>query len=173
MTTALRLTTRRVGVASVAMAGQTFEFDLRVVEASDGSYRWLTDTLSEPLPSLAAAVGEAETAMSDGGDVTAVVRWREDPPRLASGEHACPICHAPALDSARYPERICPACVLEATDTQGRPLAFANSSVGGGFEARYVDGGAPYAPHECFVRGVRCRAEEAHLAGIVVRPVAA
>lgn len=150
-------------------AGHTFEFDLRVVEASDGSYRWLTDTLSEPLPSLAAAVSQAEATMSSG-DVTVALTWRDDPLHIGPGEHACPICRSPAVDSTRYPDRLCPACVLEATDGQGRPLAFANSSAGGGFEARYVEGGAPYVGHDCFVRGVRCRAEDAYLGGIVLRP---
>jgi hypothetical protein len=169
---ALRFTTRRVGVAGVTMAAQTFELDLRVLEASDGSYRWLSDALSQPLPSLAAAIGEAELTMS-GGDGTASVRWRDDPLQIAPGEHPCPICHSPALDSARYPDRLCPACVFEATDAQGRPLTFGNSTMGGGFEARYAESGAPYAGHECFVRGVRCRADEAHLGGIVVQPAAA
>jgi len=70
----------------------------------------------------------------------------------------------------RYPRLLCPACVREATDAGGRSLRFFNTGTGGGFEARHADDGSPHAGHECFVRGVRCRADEHHFGGIVVQP---
>lgn len=85
-------------------------------------------------------------------------------------EQRCPICDALVHPSARYPVYLCPACASEAVDSTGRALEFSNVSVSGGFLARYADTGEAYGSHECFVRGVRCFADEAYLGSIVVRP---
>ena len=166
MPEALRFTTLRVGVLETAADGQGFAIDVRILSASDGFHRLLLlGGLSDPLPSLEAAVAEAERAAESGA-----LRWREESTPLGPDERPCPVCGAPASFSERYPRRLCPACVLEATDARGRPLSFSNTSLSGGFEARHADGGAAHDGHECFVRGVRCRADEAKLGGIVVQP---
>ena len=172
MAEVLRFTTLRIGVATITMGEQAVEVDLRVLRASDGSYRWLADSLSEPLPSVDAAAQRAEESMPGAAGVVAVVRWRADVTALTAGEHACPVCAAPASGSPRHPRRLCPACVMEATDAQGRPLRFGNTGLSGGFEARYADDGALRDDHECFVRGIRCRADESKFGGIVVQPIA-
>ena len=41
----------------------------------------------------------------------------------------------------------------------------------GGLQAVYSETGEPYLDHVCFVRGVRCCADEAHFGGIVVQPI--
>jgi hypothetical protein len=156
----LRFTTLKVGATILDFSGQTIELDVRVLLGSDGSYRLLTGALSGPLPDLDAAVAEA--APLD-------VRWRADLAPLASGERPCPICGAPASRTERYPRRLCPACVLEATDAARRPLRFANAGMSGGFVASYADDGVPYSARECFVRGVPCLADEHHFGGIVVQ----
>ncbi|MBX7134622.1 MAG: hypothetical protein K1X67_18295 [Fimbriimonadaceae bacterium] len=72
--------------------------------------------------------------------------------------------------SARYPNYLCHTCAAEAADASGRKLEFSNESFSGGYVARYADDKTPYDSHECFVRGVRCHADEAHMGGIVIRP---
>ena len=45
---------------------------------------------------------------------------------------ACPCCGVALHPSARYPVRLCRACIARARSADGRPLRFANLSVGGG-----------------------------------------
>jgi hypothetical protein len=72
----------------------------------------------------------------------------------------------------RYPRRVCASCVERACDEEGRRLRFSNTGLSGGFVARYADGGAERASHECFIDGVRCWADEAYFGGIVVEVAA-
>jgi len=172
MADVLRFTTLRVGIATLTVHGQVIEQDVRVLRASDGSYRWLGPTLSEPASTLEAAVAAAEAppeSSTEVSDISREVQWRDAITTFNRGEAPCPICGAPAPASPRYPRRLCPACVLEATDAQGRLLRFSNESMSGGFEARYADTGARHDSHDCFVRGLRCRADEARFGGIVVQ----
>jgi len=39
----------------------------------------------------------------------------------------------------------------------------------GGLAGMYADTGEPYLLTECLVRGVRCRAEGAHMGGVVIQ----
>jgi hypothetical protein len=87
-------------------------------------------------------------------------------------DQACPLCGAAVPVNPRYPQALCRECAALAGDVRGRPLAFANESMGGGFEARYADTGEEYLSHECWVRGVRCWADEARFGGIVIQPIA-
>jgi len=80
----------------------------------------------------------------------------------------CPICGKAGERSPRYPRYICVECAGRATDKDGRPLRFTNVSVSGGYEASYRDSGEPYESHICYVDGRKCRADEAHMGGIVV-----
>jgi hypothetical protein len=165
----LRFTTLRVGVIAVGAGEQVVELEVRLLLASDGSHRVFYGGLSDALPSLEAAVAEAERAAASAE--SAALRWRDGHPTLAPGEQPCPVCAAPASPSPRTPRPLCPVCVLEATDARGCPLRFSNSGLSGGFEARYANDGARYDGRECFVRGVRCRVDEAKFGGIVVQPV--
>jgi hypothetical protein len=81
----------------------------------------------------------------------------------------CPICQGPAHQTPRYPDALCAECVKLAVDDRGRALRFYNQSLSGGFEAHREDG-TRSTEHVCFVRGVRCWADEAHFGGIVIRP---
>jgi hypothetical protein len=82
----------------------------------------------------------------------------------------CPVCGAAQRANARYPRHLCPDCAALATDEAGRRLQFSNVSLSGGFRAVYTDTGEARESHVCFVRGVRCRADEAYFGGIVIRP---
>lgn len=81
---------------------------------------------------------------------------------------ACPLCGAKMEGENRYLRRVCASCVERACDEEGRRLRFSNVGLSGGFVARYADGGAERASHECFIDGVRCWADEAYFGDIVV-----
>lgn len=87
---------------------------------------------------------------------------------------ACPICgrEQPALP--RYPDYLCRDCVSRASTEDGRRLVLVNTSLAGGFAARYADTEElceeVTITHLVYVDGVRCWADEARLGGIVVQP---
>ena len=85
-------------------------------------------------------------------------------------EQTCPICGVTVLPSARYPRYVCAACAAKACSIDGRPLRFFNLSLSGGFGAEYADTDEPYESSMCFIDGVKCLADEAHMGGIVIRP---
>lgn len=166
----LRFTTVRIGVVAVDVAGQRIETDVRVLLGGDGAFRLLAGgALSEPLPSIEATVARAGASEPSDPGVIVKVQWRNSTAPLGD-ERACPICGAPAFASSRYPRPLCPACVLEATDAAGRSLRFDNVSLSGGLAARFADDGSLYEGDKCFVRGVRCRAEERRFGGVVLQP---
>jgi hypothetical protein len=173
MSEPLRFTTVRAGVIVLTLGEHVFETDVRILRDSNGNYRLLAGTLSEPLPTIEDALSRAEAFEHAPSDVSREVRWRDDDAPLGPGERPCPICGAPAFALPRYLHPLCSACVMEATDQEGRPLRFRNTSASGGFEARYADDWKPYDSDECFVRGVRCRTEEHRFGGIVVQPITA
>ena len=69
---------------------------------------------------------------------------------------------------------LCRACVSRASTQDGRRLVLVNTSVAGGFAARYADTEElceeVTVTHIVNVDGTRCRADEARLGGIVVQP---
>lgn len=81
----------------------------------------------------------------------------------------CPICQRRVPPVERYPRYLCEGCASEARCRDGRPLAFSNVGIWGGFRAAYADTGEPYEDHLCFVRGIRCWADEARFGGIVIQ----
>lgn len=84
----------------------------------------------------------------------------------------CPVCGARVTPSSRYPDHLCATCVDRAVSADGRPLAFFNVDLSGGFAAAYRDTRERYPRRDCFVDGVACEADEAYFGGIVVRPTA-
>jgi hypothetical protein len=83
-------------------------------------------------------------------------------------DYHCPICGKAGERSPRYPRYICVECSHRAVDENGRALKFSNVAVSGGFIAWYVDNGEVRDSHICYVDGVKCYADEAHMGGIVV-----
>lgn len=87
---------------------------------------------------------------------------------------SCPVCgrEQPALP--RYPDYLCRECVARASTEDGRRLRLVNTSVAGGFAARYADTDELCAEvtvsRVVYVDGIRCRADESRLGGIVVQP---
>ena len=81
----------------------------------------------------------------------------------------CPICSVPVVPVARYPRYVCAVCAAKAVDGDGRPLRFFNLSLSGGYGAEYADSSEPYNSHVCYIDGVECVADEAHMGGIVIQ----
>jgi hypothetical protein len=86
--------------------------------------------------------------------------------------HACPLCGSPALHLDRYPRSVCDACYARTTDSAGRPISGANTSMSGGFVAHFAGSTdictEVTATKRCWVEGRPCRIDEAHMGGVVV-----
>jgi hypothetical protein len=89
---------------------------------------------------------------------------------LARSDQKCPICKVRVTPSPRYPQYVCYDCFLKAVDEEGRSLSFSNVSFSGGFRAIYSDTREERDSHICYIDGIRCRADEAHMGGIVIQP---
>jgi len=81
----------------------------------------------------------------------------------------CPICGVSVEPNVRYRNYICFECCSKAVDENGRKLGFGNESLSGGFVAWYVDTNEPRDTHICYIDGIACWADEAHMGGIVIR----
>lgn len=136
--------------------------DVRLVSDGDAYFVVCSGTLEDAFPDL-------EAALLHAAERFPTLVWRTN---LVPGddESPCPTCRAPTTKSPRYPRALCPVCVLEAVDAEGRSLTFHNTSLSGGFIARRADG-TTSEEHACFVRGVSCHADEAYFGGIVVNRV--
>ncbi|HCG6670454.1 TPA: hypothetical protein NJ211_004651 [Vibrio parahaemolyticus] len=84
--------------------------------------------------------------------------------------NTCPICKEKVEVSSRYPNYVCKRCSVNPVDEKGHSLSFWNQSVSGGFEARYSDTNEIRDSHICYINGVKCWADEAHMGGIVIQP---
>jgi hypothetical protein len=71
--------------------------------------------------------------------------------------------------SVRYTNYVCFACCRKAVDETGRDLGFGNESFSGGFVAWYKDTNETRDSHVCYIDGIKCWADEAHMGGIVIR----
>jgi hypothetical protein len=88
----------------------------------------------------------------------------------------CPHCGGPSeYQNVRYPQALCHACAMRATDLTGRSVSLGNESMSGGFVASHRDDGSRCEQVTCdgraLVDGVEYRAGEAHMGGCVVQPV--
>ena len=81
----------------------------------------------------------------------------------------CPICSTAVEPSSRYPRYVCRNCASRVKSKDGRPLAFFNESLSGGFAAKYIDTEESYPGHECYIDGIECDADEARFGGIVIQ----
>ena len=86
---------------------------------------------------------------------------------------ACPICNTVVELYSRYPKYVCQDCYRRATDINGRKLHFSNVSISGGYIAYYADSNdkEEYRSHDCYIDGIKCRADEARFGGIVIEVV--
>lgn len=84
-------------------------------------------------------------------------------------EQFCPICKTAVEPNVRYKDYVCFDCCAKAVDETGRKLGFGNESFSGGFAAWYADTNETRDSNLCFIDGVKCWADEAHMGGIVIR----
>ncbi len=80
----------------------------------------------------------------------------------------CPICGDHVRSEPRYPRYVCASCVGRAVSLDGRPVEFFESDLLGDYAARYGESGEDYCEHDCFIDGLRCRADVARFGGIVL-----
>jgi len=84
----------------------------------------------------------------------------------------CPTCNRYKKFSERYPDQVCDKCTKLATDKAGKPIAFYNiTNDGHGCQGKYIDGGTLYRGNVCYIRGIKCNADEAYIGGIIIRPI--
>jgi len=83
----------------------------------------------------------------------------------------CPCCNRYIKRNERYPDYVCSKCVLLATDKSGNPITFVNITESGqGYQGKYSANGNLYRGSICYIKGVKCFADEAYFGGIVIRP---
>jgi hypothetical protein len=96
------------------------------------------------------------------------------PPRPDRGPrtHPCPLCDRPAAHMDRYPRSVCHRCHDRTVDSTGRRVIGYNTSLGGGFEARFTADDEPCdevtRTGRCWVDGHPCSIGEARFGGVVV-----
>lgn len=171
-----RFETVRRGTFQVEVHGDCYPFDVRVVRETGDTERYHVVSglaLGPAHDTLEAACAGAEPSDEQKAMHSTRVEWNSTV-SAEPGEKACFVCGAglaePLEPNGRYPERLCPPCVLEAVDDSGAELSFANEGFGGGFVAVRAETGEKTAQHLCFVRGTKCWADEARFGGIVVTP---
>ena len=89
-----------------------------------------------------------------------------------SEKQHCPICSNEVIPMSRYSNYICDKCIKEATDGEGRKVVFGNTNVlGHGCQGKYRATDEEYETNICFIKGMKCKAQEAYFGGIVIQPV--
>ncbi len=90
----------------------------------------------------------------------------------SSKQQHCPTCNRYVKYNERYPNFVCIKCIAQATDKDDKKIAFYNITEDGhGCQGKYVDSEKLYRSPFCFIKGIKCKAEEAYMGGIVVMPV--
>lgn len=90
---------------------------------------------------------------------------------VPTNTQTCPVCGQKVEHNSRYPRYLCRVCANVATDKSGRLLEFGNTHFSGGFKATYADTGRIRRSHICFIKGIRCWADEARFGGIVIQVI--
>lgn len=81
----------------------------------------------------------------------------------------CPTCKRYVSASSRYPNYVCNKCISLATDKSGKAIEFHNTEPSGhGRSGRYKDNGKAYTFKTCYIKGIKCEADEAYMGGIVI-----
>jgi hypothetical protein len=85
-----------------------------------------------------------------------------------------PECARGVYPNPRYHNSVCSDCQHESppVDDQGNPIDFFNVDASGGFVSITSINGEKMRGenHICYIKGVKCRADEARFGGIVITP---
>jgi hypothetical protein len=96
----------------------------------------------------------------------------ESKKETADQQH-CPACNRYVRYSSRYPQYACDKCMHKAVDQDGRRIAFYNTTFDGhGCQGFLFDSNVATDSSECFIKGIRFKAEEAYMGGVVLLPEA-
>jgi len=82
----------------------------------------------------------------------------------------CSICNREVGKNPRYPKYVCYKCQDESppVNEDGISIEFGNIDASGGF--RSVVNGVRGAEHICYIKGIRCYADEGRFGGIMIQP---
>lgn len=82
----------------------------------------------------------------------------------------CPICKNKRLTTQRYPNKICYDCTKLCVTKDNKSIQFFNIDHSGGFVS-IVDNKYHGNIHDCYVKGIKCYADEVRFGGVVVSKV--
>ena len=88
-------------------------------------------------------------------------------------QQKCGICDNFVNASPRYPNYACNSCQVEAVDQDGNRIDFFNRDAFGGFLSVTTvnDEKIEGENHICYIKNIKCCADEGRFGGIVIRPV--
>lgn len=91
-------------------------------------------------------------------------------PTTTKHQH-CPTCNRYVKFNNSHSNYVCRKCVIKATDQDGKNLSFYSiTEDGNGIQGMYTESGNLYRSPFCFIKGVKCRAIETTLYGILILP---
>lgn len=81
----------------------------------------------------------------------------------------CPGCNRYVKHSSRYPNYACSKCVSKDVDVDGRAISFFNTTeYAHGCQGMLVEKKEVVRSKICFIKGIRFKAEEAYLEGVIL-----
>ena len=82
----------------------------------------------------------------------------------------CGICTRLVRGNARYPNYVCNNCQMESppVNENNKKMDFYNIDISGGFMSKV--NGKSGEEHTCFIKNIKCYANEARFGGIVIQP---
>jgi hypothetical protein len=91
---------------------------------------------------------------------------------LTTSKHQhCPTCNRYVKVNNSHSNYVCEKCVIKATDQDGKNLSFYSiTEDGNGIQGKYTESGNLYRSTFCFIKGIKCRAIETVLYGILILP---
>jgi hypothetical protein len=101
-----------------------------------------------------------------------IKRYRTNHVKEHKKQQHCVCCNRYVTYNEQYPDYVCKKCIAIATDKSGKQVAFFNiTNSGHGCQGQYAFDGKLYRGNICYIKGIKCFAEEAYNGGIVIRPV--
>jgi hypothetical protein len=98
-------------------------------------------------------------------------KWCKNMNKEYRNQQHCPACNRYVQYSTRYPDYACAKCVSKAVDIKGEAIAFFNvTSDGHGCQGKLLATNKSTRSKICFIKGIKFKAFEAYLGGIVILP---